>query len=95
MNSTTNITAGASALGLVCFLALALTGKIDGPTACAAIQWVLVTFIGGAALHGGASVIAGAVSPSVPTPAPTPAADARVAQLQKELDALKIGMGKS
>lgn len=91
MNSTTNITAGASALGLVCFLALALTGKIDGPTACAAIQWVLVTFIGGAALHGGASVIAGAVSPSVPTPAP----DTRVAQLQKELDALKIGMGKS
>lgn len=97
MNSTTNVTAGAAALGLICFLALALTGKVDGPTASAAIQWVLVTFIGGAALHGGASVIANAVTPGAsdpPAPAPAPAQDARVAKLQMELDALKIGIGK-
>ena len=62
MDSTliTKIVAGASGLG--CIMVLALTGKVDGPTASVAIQTITGIFMGSAAVLGGAQAIAGAIN---------------------------------
>lgn len=60
-------TLGAGVAGL-CVMVLAITGKIDGPTALAAVQWVSITFLGGAALLGSVQAVATAIaSPSATT----------------------------
>jgi len=43
-------------------LVLVMTGKVDGPTALNTIQWIGVTFLGGVAVMGASTAIAGALA---------------------------------
>ena len=62
----------AGALGLTCTMVLALTGKIDGPTAMTAVQTITGVFLGSAAVLGGAQAIAGAMGRRSAAAAPEP-----------------------
>lgn len=56
----------AAALGLTCTMILAVTGKIDGPTAMSAVTWMVSTFLVGAAVLGTGQAISKAVTSSQP-----------------------------
>lgn len=68
---TKTVSAGALTVAV---MVLALTGKVDGPVALGAIQWIGVTFLGGAAVLGATAAIAAALAPPKPPIAPPVAA---------------------
>jgi hypothetical protein len=51
----------AGAIGLTCVMVLALSGKVDGPTAAGVIQNITGVFLGGAAVLGVGQGIASAM----------------------------------
>ena len=54
----------AGGLGLTCTMILAMTGKIDGPTAMSAVQTITGVFLGSAAALGIGQAVAGAMNRS-------------------------------
>ena len=63
----------AGALGLTCTMVLALTGKIDGPTAMQAVTTITGVFLGSAAVLGVGQAVAGAMNHKSDTVAATAA----------------------
>jgi hypothetical protein len=52
----------AGAIGLTCVMVLALSGKVDGPTAAGVIQNITGVFLGGAAALGIGQGVASAIA---------------------------------
>ena len=60
----------AGGLGLTCTMVLALTGKIDGPTAMQAVTTITGVFLGSAAVLGVGQAVAGAMNRKAPEAKP-------------------------
>jgi|GEM_PF-2262757 len=60
----------AGGFGLVCTMILAMTGKIDGPTAMQAVTTITGVFLGSAAVLGVGQAVAGAMNRKAPEAKP-------------------------